>query len=556
HGDDRAARRLHAAARRSREEHRALGDAPQGRPPARHRPVCRDALRRLDVQGPRRRPPPALLDGLRGAPAAARGAGRMTSVLIGQSYYLRFDGKLWQAMQPYPPLGSLWAAACLRRDGHEVHLFDAMLAGSEREWESALAAHRPAVAVLFEDSFNYLSKMCLLRMREAAERMLAMAHAAGCGSDATDNPEHYLDRGADYVIAGEGEVTLSALLAHLEAHPHVPPAGVAGLAFRGAGGELLRTPRRANLTALDGLPLPAWDLVDVTAYRRAWSRHGRFSMNLATTRGCPYHCNWCAKPIWGQRYAVRSPENVVEELRLLHASHHPDHVAFVDDIFGLRPGWIRAYADLVRDHGVVTPFKCLSRADLLLRDGEVEALRDAGCETVWLGAESGSQRILDAMEKGTRVEQIREAARRLHAVGIRCGFFLQFGYPGEDPGDIEATRRLVRECAPDDIGISVSYPLPGTRFHERVVAELGERRNWVDSSDLSMLCRGPFSTGYYRRLHRVVHQEFRLRRAAGTVSPLTHLARAARRLSRDRVARARDALMLPLDDAALSRMQR
>jgi anaerobic magnesium-protoporphyrin IX monomethyl ester cyclase len=485
----------------------------------------------------------------------------MTSVLVGQSYYLRFDDKLWQAMQPYPPLGSLYAVAHLRREGHEVALFDAMLASSEKEWEDALARHRPAVAVLFEDNFNYLSKMCLLRMREAAELMIEMARAAGCitvvcGSDVTDNPAHYVDCGADFAIVGEGEVTLSQLLHHLSKSPWRQPTDVDGLAFRGDDGGLVATGRRPNLTALDELTFPAWDLVDIQKYRDAWAQHDHFSMNMATTRGCPFHCNWCAKPIWGQRYAVRSPENVVAELRGLLETHRPSHISFVDDIFGLQPGWVRRYADAVRAAGAVTPFKCLSRADLLLRGGEVDALRDAGCETVWIGAESGSQRILDAMEKGTRVEQIREASQRLRAAGIRCCFFLQFGYPGEGPEDIEATRRLVRECSPDDIGISVSYPLPGTRFHERVVAELGERRNWVDSSDLSMLYRGPFSTTYYRRLHGVVHKEFRLRKAAGTVSPATHLARAATRISRDRLARARDSITLPLDRAALTRMQR
>jgi anaerobic magnesium-protoporphyrin IX monomethyl ester cyclase len=472
----------------------------------------------------------------------------MTSVLLGQSYYLRFDDKLWRAMQPYAPLGSLYAAAWLRREGHDVALFDAMLATSEAEWEAALARHRPRVAVLFEDSFNYLSKMCLLRMRIAAERMLTAARAAGCvtvacGSDAADNAEHYLDRGADYVVAGEGEVTLGELLTRLDGAAGGEPRDIPGLVFRDDAGALVRTPARATLRTLDALPHPAWDLVDVDAYRHAWSRHGRFSMNLATTRGCPFHCNWCAKPIWGQRYAVRSPQDVVAELSALRTAYAPDHVSFVDDIFGLRPGWIRAYADLARDAGVVTPFKCLSRADLLLRDGEVEALRDAGCETVWIGAESGSQRILDAMEKGTRVEQIRESARRLHAAGIRCGFFLQFGYPGEGVDDIAATRRLVRDCAPDDIGISVAYPLPGTRFHDRVVAELGERRNWMDSGDLAMLYRGPFSTRHYRRLHRVVHKEFRLRRAPA-------------RTPRGRIARVRDVVTLPLDEALLARMQR
>jgi anaerobic magnesium-protoporphyrin IX monomethyl ester cyclase len=490
----------------------------------------------------------------------------MTSVLVGQSYYLRFDTKLWRAMQPYLPLGSLYAAADLRRRGHDVAFFDAMLAESEADWAEALARHRPEVAVLFEDNFNYLSKMCLLRMRTAAFRMLDMAKCLGCttvvgGSDATDHPERYLEHGADHVLLGEGEVTLAALLDDLSARPAGRPSSVRteirGLAFRDEAATLVSTGRRENLRHLDDLAFPAWDLVDVERYRRAWARHGYFSMNMVTTRGCPFGCNWCAKPIWGQRYATRSPENVVAELELLRDRYAPQHISFADDIFGLKPGWLPEYAELVQARDLVVPFKCLSRADLLLRDGEVRALRDAGCETVWIGAESGSQKILDAMEKGTTVDQIVEASRRLRAAGIRCGFFLQFGYPGEGPDDIEATRRLVRECQPDDIGISVSYPLPGTRFYERVRAELGEQRNWIDSDDLSMLYRGPFPTAYYRRLHQVVHKEFRLRGSAGTVSPVTHLARVACRPgSRERLARARDAVTLPFDQLVLDRAAR
>jgi radical SAM superfamily enzyme YgiQ (UPF0313 family) len=485
----------------------------------------------------------------------------VTRVLVGHSYYLRFDPKLWRAMKPYAPLGTLYAAAVLRDRGHDVALFDAMLAQSENDWDEAVARRQPEVAVLFEDNFNYLSKMCLLRMREAAFRMLDMAQRRGCvaiacGSDASDNVESYLQHGADYVIVGEGEMTLIALLDHLSSADAGKPERIAGIAFRDASGAVARTPPRPNLTDLDALPFPAWDLVDVERYRRAWQRHARLSMNMSTTRGCPFHCNWCAKPIWGQRYAVRSPENVVAEQEWLLTTYSPAHISFVDDIFGLRPGWTAQYADLVRKRGVTLPFTCLSRADLLVRDGEVDALRAAGCETVWMGAESGSQQVLDAMEKGTRVEQIVEASRRLHAAGIRAAFFLQFGYPGEGPQDIEATRRLVRDCRPDDIGISVSYPLPGTRFHERVQADLRERRNWVDSNDLSMLYRGPFSTRYYRRLHRAVHKEFRLHKAAGTASPLTHVVRALRTGSREGLARARDAVTLPFDQFVLTQIQR
>ena len=439
--------------------------------------------------------------------------------LLGQSYYLRFDPTLWEAMQPYPPLGTLYAASALRERAHEVALFDAMLAESEREWDVALERVRPDLAVLYEDSFNYLSKMCLLRMRQAALTMIDMAVARGCpvvvsGSDASDHAELYLTRGARFVIAGEGDATLVELVDRLDGRTSTRFEAISGLVFRDDDTDrVVRTRTRRLVDDLDALPYPARDLVDVDAYRHRWQqRHGAFSMNLVTTRGCPYHCNWCAKPIWGQQYHSRSPENVVGELTRLVRDFRPDHLWFADDILGLAPGWLPRFADVLAAQGLRVPFKCLSRADLLLRDGEVEALRRAGCRTVWMGAESGSQRVLDAMEKGIRVEQIVEATRRLHHEGIEVGFFLQFGYPGETRDDIARTFDLVRACRPDDIGVSVSYPLPGTPFHQRVEASLGSTRNWVDSGDLAMLYRGPFTTEFYRQLHRVLHMEFRARR--------------------------------------------
>jgi anaerobic magnesium-protoporphyrin IX monomethyl ester cyclase len=443
----------------------------------------------------------------------------MTDILFGQSYYLHFDPKLWEAMQPYPPLGTLYAAGYLRSRGYQAGLFDAMLAESEAEWDRALDQQQPRLAILYEDNFNYLSKMCLLRMRQAACKMIEMARRRGCtvivaGSDASDHAEYYLSKGAHYVLLGEGEITLGELVDHLFKKSSQPLSEILGLAYIQPGGQVLvRNPRRPDLRQLDELPFPAWDLVDVERYRKIWhERHGYFSMNMATTRGCPYHCNWCAKPIWGQRYNARSPENVAMELKWLKDNYKPDHIWFVDDIFGLRPGWVAQFAQAVEGNGARTPFKSLNRADLLLREGEIEALRRAGCQMVWIGAESGSQKILDAMDKGTRVEQIYAAARSLHAAGIRVGFFLQFGYPGETREDIARTFKMVRDCQPDDIGASVSYPLPGTPFYEMVKAQLGSQRNWIDSNDLAMLYQGPFGTAFYRQLHSMLHREFRARR--------------------------------------------
>lgn len=439
---------------------------------------------------------------------------RPRKILLGQSYFLRFDPKLWDAMMPYPPLGSLYAASCLRTEGFDVSLFDAMLAESTHDWELKLQAERPHVAVLYEDNFNYLSKMCLSRMRNAAFEMIDMAKAAEClvvvaGSDASDHFQNYLEAGADAVLVGEGEVSLLELLnsGFLQGRPYGPIDGVITRSQPG----LVR--RRSPMRDLDQLPFPAWDLVDIDRYRRIWkARHGYFSMNMVTTRGCPYHCNWCAKPIWGQRYISRSPENVVDEVAELRNRFDPDHIWFADDIFGLKKGWIEQFSKLVRARRLQTPFKCLLRADLV-DVSRAKALAHAGCGTVWIGAESGSQKILDAMEKGTKVEDTYRATALLRREGIKVGFFIQFGYPGENWSDIRRTMRMIWDNLPDDIGVSVSYPLPGTPFYERVKAQLGAKKNWVDSDDLAPLYRAPFQPDFYRQLHTVLHREFRARKA-------------------------------------------
>src|SRR5262249_12918165 len=319
-------------------------------------------------------------------------------VLFGQAYFLRFDPKLWQARQPYAPLGALYAAACARQHGYHVALFDAMLAESEHEWEAALDRHRPRFAVIYEDNFNYLSKMCLLRMRQAALTMIAAARARGIptvvsGSDATDHAAIYLDAGADVVVTGEGEITLVELLDTMMGRRPGGIGTVDGVCWRDASGRVVRSRPREFIRDLDAVPFPAWDLVDVARYQSIWrSHHGYYSMNLATTRGCPFHCNWCAKPIYGQRYTARSPEHVVEEMAWLKRAYQPDHLWIADDIFGLKPGWIERFAALVEARSARVPFKCLLRADQVTAT-MAAALGRAGCRTAWIGAESGSQRV-------------------------------------------------------------------------------------------------------------------------------------------------------------------
>jgi len=437
----------------------------------------------------------------------------VTDVLLTHSYHLYYDRKQSRKMQPYPPLGTLYAAALLRSAGLSVALFDTMLNDPEDGFQAALAEHRPRIVVVYEDNFNFLTKMCLTRMREVAYQILEVSQRAGAvvlvhGSDASDHALDYLKRGFRCVLLGEAEWTLLEVVRHLSKGNGHALERIPGLAFLdNETGELIHTARQTLMRNLDLLPVPARDLIDADQYRSAWkTAHGYFSLNIVASRGCPYRCNWCAKPIYGDSFAVRSACSVAEEMRRLKYDFGADHLWFADDIFGLRAKWVRELAVEVEKLDAAVPFKMQSRVDLMTVDN-VRALRRTGCAEVWMGAESGSQNILDAMDKGTRVDQIAKARENLRQEGIRACYFLQFGYPGETWQDIQKTVELVRDTRPDDIGVSVSYPLPGTKFFERVHAQLGEKTNWSDSEDLAMMFRGAYTNEFYRGLHDALHAQ-------------------------------------------------
>lgn len=437
----------------------------------------------------------------------------MHTILFTHSYFLRFDPKQWETGQPYPPLGPLYAAALLRENGYAVSFFDTMFEKNAEEAIAHLDRVNPSIFVIYDDGFNYLTKMCLTNMREAAFRMIALAKQRGCtvivsSSDSTDHFENYLDKGADFILIGEGEATLLELTNAIDSQS-TDFSTIEGIAFKNRG-AVIKTVRRKVLKDLDALSFPAWDLIDITPYRNMWMKStGYFSLNMGTTRGCPFKCNWCAKPIYGNRYNSRSPENVVVELKLLQEKFGFDHIWFCDDIFGLKPGWVNSFAGLVEKEKLSFKFKIQCRADLLLQENYIRDLARAGCDNIWMGAESGSQKILDAMDKGTTVEQIYEATHMLKKHGIKPSFFIQFGYPGETKADITKTIRMINELLPHSIGISVSYPLPGTVFYERVKADLTEKANWTDSDELQLMFRNTYQPAFYKQLHRYVHKSYR-----------------------------------------------
>lgn len=439
----------------------------------------------------------------------------MEKVLIANTYFYKLDHKQWQFKQPYPPLGTILAASVVRNLGYNVSLFDTNLIDSPNEIIAVLNNSNPQYLVIYDDGFNYLTKMCLTVMREAAFVMAEEGKKAGCtvilsSSDSTDHYEKYFEHGVDFVIRGEGEETLKELLTCLSTK--VDTSSILGLALK-KDNKTTVTPSRPILRDLDSIPMAAWDLVDIDQYRKIWLKHhGYFSLNLATTRGCPFKCNWCAKPIYGNRYNSRSVSNVIREIDFLIQHYKPDHFWMSDDIFGLKPGWVQAFRDEVLKAGLSFRYKIQSRVDLLLEEDTIDALAQSGIETVWVGAESGSQKILDAMDKGTMVKQIHDATQLLKRKKIKTGFFLQFGYPGENQTDIDTTLKMVLDLMPDEIGISVSYPLPGTVFYSSVKSMLKEKQNWKDSDDLAMMYNSTFNSAYYKKLHRYIHNRYRIQR--------------------------------------------
>jgi anaerobic magnesium-protoporphyrin IX monomethyl ester cyclase len=442
----------------------------------------------------------------------------MLSILVCHSYFLRFDQKQLERGKPYPPLATLQVAAMLRKAGHQVSLFDAMLAEGLDDYNRVLRATQPQLVLLYEDTFNFLSKMCLGTMRRAACDMIASARRAGCrviaaGPDVSDAPGPYLQAGADLALVGEGLSALLELLPRLDSQPHACGEEL----MEGLGGIVsLSEDEVLAVNGTRGLPVPqldgiaAWDLVDMERYRSTWmAAQGYFSLNMAGSRGCSFRCAWCAKPTWGNHYIQRTPQDVALEMIHLKRNFSPQHIWFADDIFGFRADWVGAFTAAITAAGGGVPFTIQTRADLV-SERMAQELKNAGCAEAWLGAESGSQRVLDAMNKGTTVGQLHIARERLKSAGIRVGFFIQLGYLDEQLADILATRDLLAAARPDDIGVSVSYPLPGTKFYELVKAQLDGKTHWHESGDLEMMFHGTYTSDFYREIRNLLHDQVSL----------------------------------------------
>ena len=434
-------------------------------------------------------------------------------ILVSHSFFLHLDAKEAKNRKPYPPLASITLIAWLKQElGLDAEFYDVMFDENPAGLVAAIRECQPDVFILYDDDFNFLTKMCLENMRDAIFAALAESPKTGLfiahGSDASDQAEAYLNAGFDVIVHRNAEKTVVDLLLNYRENPN--PAAyreLPGISFLDDL-QVVHQPQTKTNLPMEFAPMPAWAKIDLTPYRAMWrSAHGYFSLNVSTSHGCPFRCNWCAKPLYGRTYKAISPRRAAAEFAFVALELHADQIWVTDDIFALKPGWISEFADEMAALNVRIPYKCQNRADLITETMAAELAR-SGCAEVWLGVESGSQRILDAMDKDENIESIKTASRLLKKHRVQVGFFLQYGYLGEEFSDIRQTLALVRECLPDHIGISVSYPLKGTPFYETVAAQMGQKKNWRDSGDLAMMYRGTYPPDFYRALHSYTHHYF------------------------------------------------
>lgn len=434
-------------------------------------------------------------------------------ILLTHGYHLYSDPHELEVMRPYPPLGILYIASHLKARGFEVDVFDTTFRGVE-EFGSHLRRERPPVVGIYA---NMMTRRNVLEMAQ-------MAGAEGAtvivgGPDPANYPESYLARGADVVVIGEGEVTTEELLARLGRGGVDELGEVKGIVYLDGEGEPVRTEPRPYLDDLDGQPFPDRGAIDIGRYLETWrAHHGRGAVSLITARGCPYSCNWCSHAVYGYSHRRRSPQDVADEVELVLETYDPDMLWYADDVFTIHFRWFREYAEELRRRGIRIPFETITREDRLNED-IVEALAEMGAYRIWVGAESGSQRILDAMERRTDAERVSEVVGLLQRHGIEAGMFIMLGYEGEELEDLEDTVELLKRSSPDAFLTTVAYPIMGTPYYDRVADRVVSVKPWHEGSDRDHTVLGRHSRRFYRYATRWMVGEVDLHRQRRSESP-------------------------------------
>jgi len=417
----------------------------------------------------------------------------MPDILLTHGYFLAEDEKERQIMKPYPPLGLLYLSAFLKSGGFSVEVFDSTFA-EFAALEKAFAATPGGVVGIYT---NLMTRRNVLRIVRAA-KLHRWTVVLG-GPESANYIAEYLDAGADVIVTGEGEVTLTELLRTLPQHGVHRLHGVHGIAFRDEEGRIVSNAARVRIPDIDELPFPDREAIDHGLYLDAWkTHHGASSINLITARGCAYKCNWCSHAVYGHSHRRRSPSNVADEMQWIIDRYDPDQVWYADDVFTISHPWLASYTAELKRRGIHRPFETITRADRLQNEGAAGLLRDLGCYRIWIGSESGSQKILDAMQRGVKVEQVRKACALAKAHDIQVGMFLMWGYEGEELEDIAATVEHVKATRPDIFFTTVSYPIKGTGYFDKVRERVRSPIVWQEATDRDYVIDGRHGHDYYK----------------------------------------------------------
>lgn len=426
----------------------------------------------------------------------------MADLLLTHGYFLAEDEKERQIMRPYPPLGLLYLSAFLKARSFSVEVFDSTFGERRRLVEQFASAPRGTVGI-YTTLMTRRSVIELVRAAKLHDWTVILG-----GPESANYVPEYLGVGADVVVIGEGELTLEDLLPALARSGAHRLHDVHGVAFRDETGTVVRTPERAKIKDLDSLPFPDREAIDHGRYLDAWkTHHGASSINLITARGCPYRCNWCSHAVYGYTHRRRSPACVADEMQAIVDRYDPDQVWYADDVFTISHPWLASYADELERRGIHRPFETITRADRLQNETAVRLLKKLGCHRIWIGSESGSQKILDAMQRGVSVHQVQRSTKLAQAHGIEVGMFLMWGYEGEELDDIAATVEHVKRSNPNVFLTTVTYPIKGTGYFDKVHHKLELPVDWADGSDRDYVVRGRRSKEYYKLADRWLRSE-------------------------------------------------
>ena len=425
-------------------------------------------------------------------------------ILLSHGYFIAEDAHEQKIMKPYPTLGLLYISSHLKAKGFAVDLYDSTFE-TLADFERYVRETRPSAVGLY---CNLMTKQNVLTMIRVCREVDAKVIIGG--PEPAGYAAEYLDAGADIVVVGEGELTLEALIPHLAQHGLTRLELILGIVFRNGDGQLVKTPPRPQIADLSTQPWPDRAAIPMEKYLHTWkTHHGVSSVSLITARGCPYTCTWCSHSVFGETHRRRSPEDVVNEVAWIVERYNPDQLWYADDVLTIHPRWFLQYAALLKQRGLRLPFECISRADRL-NEKVIEALAQMGCSRLWIGAESGSQRILDAMQRKANIEDVQAKTKLLQAKGIQVGMFIMLGYQGEEVVDIEASVEHLKRSNPDVFLTTVAYPIKGTKYYQAIENEVVSHLEWEARTDRDLQVAGRYSKRFYDHATRWMVNEVNL----------------------------------------------